>query len=389
MNIIYLGCNGFPFGFAQVQKQKMISRALLDSDNKIIVISSKGVFEKSRNSKINFKGEYNGVKYYFTSLTAYRPKIFLLRNFLKITGYFFEFLLIIYKTSSTEKNVAIITTNSLIKLIYYRIILKLLNYKIILSYEEFWKSTFLEKNKNSFNYKFDDLASKYCDAFLPISTFLSDYQKSINKQVKLLKIPALTDFDLIDNIKNENEKLNQILFCGASAYRETIEFIIKAFDLIENKNIKLILIIHGDKNQNEIINNLVRCSINIDRVKVVSNLDYNELIKMYKSSKLLLIPLNNNFRDIARFPHKISEYTASKTPIVTTAIGEINSFFTDNENAFIAEDYDIVLYANKINFALENPIFCNKIALNAYKIGRINFDYKSISKKLNDFILHL
>ncbi|MES2678876.1 MAG: glycosyltransferase [Bacteroidota bacterium] len=385
MNVIYLGCNGFPVGYAQVQKQKMISKALIEAGSAVTVVSYKGVLKNTDKIKIPYKGEVEGIKYIFTSLSASRPENFMVRNFMKVLGTVFEFFTIILKTAGRRKSVAIITTNSLRRLIYYRCLLKILNCKVVFSYEEFWQSTFGTGDAGSFKNKLDQLAGKYCDAILPISDFLAAYQKNINKSVKLFKLPTLADFDLIDAIDG-GERVDRILFCGASAYIETIEFIIDAFRLVEHNDIKLMLIIHGDAAQNEKISGLVRRSGKGDKIQIQSGLPYEQLIRLYKSSRLLLIPLRPVQRDEARFPHKISEYTASKTPFVTTAVGEVNTYFADGENAYIAKDFNAQAYAGKIMFALDNPQLSQRIANNAYNLGRANFDYKSISKSLDSFL---
>jgi glycosyltransferase involved in cell wall biosynthesis len=389
MNVIYLGCNGFPFGFAEVQKQKMISKALISSGASVTIICTKGILEKKEHS-LPYRGKVENINYYYSSFTAFRPGNFIYRNLLKILGKVIECILIICFKRRNDKNIAIITTRNIYALFYYYLVLRLTGYKIILSYEEFVKNLNLEHNKKGVHLRFDDLLHNYCDAVLPISSFLEDYQKKQNQNIHIHKIPALTDFDLIDSIEFNGEKENSILFCGSSAYFENIRFIIDAYEKVKNSIIELVLIIHGNDAQNFwVFDYINRCSTKKDKIHIHLNLTYSDLIKLYKKSSLLLIPLKPYERDIARFPHKISEYTASKTPILTTAVGEINYYFTNNSDAFISENYDPVNYADKIDFIFKNKEKALLVSQNAYTLGRKNFHYKSVSPDLFDFCYRL
>lgn len=383
MNIIYLGCDGFPYGFAQVQKQTMISKALAAKGAKITVINRKGILSKDSKLKLKYTGKSQGIHYFYTSLSPFRSKSFILRNLKKLWGILIEIPVIFILRDRTRKNIAIITTGKIALLKYYSFILRLARYKIVLSYEEFYQSL---DGYNKGTNNFDDQVHKYIDAILPISTFLEEYQKKLNNRIKSFKIPALTDFDLIDSIKYSGISENIILFCGAAAYFENIRFIIDSFENVKNPEVTLLLIIHGDSIQNQKIHSYIENhSSKKDKITIRTNLSYNELILNYKKSSVLLIPLKSYERDIARFPHKIAEYTASKTPILTTAVGEINYYFTNHVNAFIVENYDSFAFGNKIDFILNEDKLAKQVALRAYELGRDSFHYLSLSERLYRF----
>jgi glycosyltransferase involved in cell wall biosynthesis len=384
MNIIYLGCNGFPYGFAEVQKQKMISKSLVSAGASVTIINTKGVFTQSQAS-IKYKGRIEGINYIYTSLSSVKPEHFFTRNLMKFSGKIGEVFNVFYLRKRKQKNIAILSTQNIFALIYYYYLLKLAGYKTVLSYEEFVKNLNIDKNKKGLHLRFDDIAHRFCDAFLPISAFLTSYQNKLNPRKALFRIPALTDFDMIDAVTFEEKRERTILFCGASIYFENINFIIDAFELLVLEQVCLVLIIHGNADQNQKIFDRINKSAKKSNIKVFSNLSSDELFRKYKETSLLLIPLKPYERDIARFPHKISEYTAAKTPIVTTAVGEINQYFTDGFNAFVAEHYNVAEFASKISFGLNNGILCKGIADKAYQLGRMYFHYGSISNGLFDF----
>lgn len=386
MNIIYLGCNGFPYGFAEIQKQKMISKSLVSAGARVTVISTKGVFIKGSYAPLRYKGNIEGINYIYSSFSSHKSENFILRNLIKVSGKIGEAFNIFYLRKRKEKNIAILSTQNIFALIYYYFILKLAGYQIVLSYEEFVKNLNADKNKKGLHLRFDELAHRFCDALLPISGFLTSYQEKINPRTVLFQIPALTDFDLVDSIVAQEKREVTILFCGAAIYFENINFIIAAFDLLTTEQIGLVLIIHGNEDQNKKILDLIGKSVKRTEIEVLSNLSIEDLFRKYKEASLLLIPLKPYERDIARFPHKISEYTAAKTPIVTTAVGEINQYFKDNVTAFVTPHYDTAEFASKIDFSLNNTALSKDIAESAYQLGRTHFHYGSVSNRLFDFL---
>jgi glycosyltransferase involved in cell wall biosynthesis len=387
MNVIYLGCNGFPNGFAEVQKQKMIGKALVCSGAKVTIVNTWGVFGKRSHGKMKYRGEIDGLRYIYTSFIPYKPDNFLIRNTAKVIGKIAEVIAVFCLRKRKQRNIAVLSTQNIYSLIYYYYVLKIIGYNVVLSYEEFVKILNVDKNKKGLHLKFDDIAHRYCDAFLPISKFLSAYQQNLNPGKPFYKIPALTDFKAIDEVYADGKRADNVLFCGASVYYENISFIIDAFDFVADKQVNLVLIIHGNALQNQRVLDCVEKSAKRARIKILSNLSTEKLFREYKEAKLLLIPLKPYERDIARFPHKISEYTAARTPIVTTGVGEINHYFKDNITAFVAANYDPEEFAAKIDHGLNNPLIAEEVAGNAYQLGMENFHFSSISRGLYDFLL--
>jgi glycosyltransferase involved in cell wall biosynthesis len=91
-------------------------------------------------------------------------------------------------------------------------------------------------------------------------------------------------------------------------------------------------------------------------------------------------------KDEARFPHKIGEYTAANRPIITTDFGEIKYYFKDMENALIADQFDPLLYAGKMEFAMNHPEIMKTIVENARLTGLKYFHYKNHGIALRKFI---
>jgi len=115
---------------------------------------------------------------------------------------------------------------------------------------------------------------------------------------------------------------------------------------------------------------------------------YDDLIGYYKNARALLIPLQENLQDKARFPFKISEYTAAARPIITSDSGAVVEFFKDGENALLAKTGRISDFSAKLNFILENPQKAEQIGMNGYALGQNYFNYKSYRSTLLKLILN-
>ena len=167
-------------------------------------------------------------------------------------------------------------------------------------------------------YLFDRYAAKLWDGCLPISDFLMQKAHEVNPDLKMLKVAPLCNLDLFEQNKLPSpEAKPYILYCGSRDYKEVAEMIEEAYRMSRLKDkVGLRLLLDG-------------------------NLDYDVLVSYFKHAEALLIPLRNNIRDIARFPNKICEYTASQSIVITTPYGEMPHYFSDGKNAIIADDYSV------------------------------------------------
>lgn len=384
--IFYLGTNGFPFGLAQVQRQIMVSKILLEAGFNVTVLNTNPI---RNNKKIKFSGVYKGIHYIYTCLTSRYFNSFIFRNIIKAIGKFNESLFIIAKgLFSKEKIILLTNTLSYYQLKYYYLLSRIIHTELIYDYVEYVGAM---KSKPSVfrnnNRIFDRSIEIFPDKIICISEFLLAKTKELNSNKITIKIPSVTDFELFDKINAGLEvKHDYLLFCGSVNYIEIIEFIISAFEQIEDKSINLIIIASGDKNKIDCLKKRIILSSNESKISILSNINFEDLVSYYKSAKGLLIPLMDGEKDKARFPHKISEYAAAGRPIVTTNFGEISNYFKDNINALIADEFDIVKFSEKINYLIAHPEKGDEIGRNSRKLGEKYFNYKTYINSMNEFI---
>ena len=389
-HIVYLGGFGFPVGLAEIQKIKLVSKSLIAAGARVLVICRYGVHKRKKGIEIQKSGSYGQIRYVHTSGTPFRPKSFLKRNFLKMYGVIGEIALLMKLSFKKQLDVAIISSKRFDSILLYFLLSKLLGFKTVLNFAEFNSALSREKGKKTgFNdYLFERYAFGLVDGVIPISEFLENMVKEKSPLKPCIKIPALCDFSKF-NPDQKKPVEPYFLFCGL-LNRELIEFILEAFDRIDGDTpYYLYLVVNGSKEGLALLQQEIAHRKKADLIKTFKELPYRELVDLYLNAKGLLIPLRPVPRDIARFPHKIGEYSASSNPIITTNVGEIVHFFEDDKNAYVAASYDIEAYSKKMEMVVKDPEKAKLIGQNGWKLGNEHFNYLRYGDKLIDFFKKL
>jgi glycosyltransferase involved in cell wall biosynthesis len=379
MRILFCGQSGYPSNNnATINRYVSIAKTM-SYENEIIFINRIPLLEN------NYFSDNIEFKVINVSNLKYRPKNFLKRNFIKLFSPIFEFLTI-WKLNKEKKIDWInIYTQYFGLCLFYYFLSKIFKFKTILHYVEV-RSEF--KNRNLFlklnDFLYDNYSMFLFDCYVPISHFLEEYLKGKNINSKTLIIPPICDFDHFNKLNcSNNIDDHYFLYCGSSAYDDVIIFIIEAFEKFKtDSSIKLYLVLSGQISIQ--IKGLIEQ--NQGRIKLFSKLDYNKLICLYKNALALLIPLRTSKQDQARFPQKICEYVASNRIIISTNFGEVKYYFKDMNNALIADDYDVALYAEKMEWVILNISKIKELEKNAYESGRKYFDVTSYYGPIKEFL---
>jgi len=387
--IVYLGETGFPYGLAPIQRQILISLGLEEAGAQVLVISHKGVYSPLKSYDLVPKGNYRGIDYVYTSGEIYRKDHFFQRNFLKLKGFINELYLLTKLKRIREIDAAIVATMRFQSIFYYYLLSRILSFKVLLNYVECASSirtrTKLRDRIN--DYLVDRIGVCCADAVLPISEYLKHSVKKTCPKSPQLKIPILGDFKT--SISDKPAQPGYFLYCGSANYLELIDFIVQAFEKIENQDVLLYLVVSGDTEDMVKFRSRIEASSKHRYIRTFSGIDFEDLLQKYRQAVALLIPLRNTIQDAARFPHKIGEYLASGVPIITTKYGEIGHYFTDGENAIISNNYDLQEYADKMKYVLEYPDEARKIGENGRAMGKRLFDYRKHGVSLLNFIQSL
>ncbi len=392
LNAIHVGMSGFPFGNASINKCLTVYK-LLDIQNvHVLCINNKALHSENIPVKIRKIGIYEDVSYQYTTPSPYRPESFLKRRYYNLIGRVNEFILLNKIAIKNKIDIMFYYPNgSFIEILYYRVLSKLYGFPLVSHYVEY-RSVF-KGNQNFWIRKniiyFDKYFIKFVDGIFPISEFLIKHINERGFKGKYLKIPPLVDYNKFSDFQKNIQLKKYFLYAGDLVYLESINLILNAFKYIEDDDFDLYLVLKGSKS--DMINMKEKISSHSKKrhIKIFTNLEYEHLLELFFGAKALLIPLNNRIQDVARFPHKIAEYTATGNPIISTNYGEVQYYFKDNVNALIAKNDDAFEFSEKMNFVCTHPEEAVKIGLKGYKTGLMYFDSNNYGTSIKHFIKDL
>lgn len=382
--LLLINFEGLPFGYsASINKIRLMGEILSKSNFDVYCLN------KRTSSNPRNIGFHRGIRFTFFNNNEKSHNI-IKRLFKFFYAHIKELLFVNKIKSKYNDKYILIHYNWFPIFIYYWVFSKLLNFKIIVNIMEWHLATpsrnlFEKINKNLF----DKLSFKMASGAIPISKYIDNKIHKINKSLPTFILPAITNFDLIKTIDKGNNYFNDyILYCGNLGYLEVINFIIKSYSKTKNRNVKLFLIVNGNKGEFDELKRIInKFGIQKD-VIVNSNLSFKKLIVIYKNALALLIPIRNTDQDLARFPQKISEYVATERPIITTGFGIVNDYF-DDKSAFISIEYCTDEYAKIIDKATSNPENATRVGINGYNIGYKKLNTKSFDKTLPKFLINI
>lgn len=382
--ILYVGYIEFPYGMAQVQRQLTMSKILTSAGYDVTVLCRYGYYSP-RESNVEYlsKGIFEGIKYEFCSGTPYRPKNFIIRNFTKLKGAFKEFNHIVRLGRKKELKGVFITTNYFYNILFYWVACKIGGVQNILDNVEYFSNS--KKNNSKFErigaYFYDHYIYYFVDKIICISDFLVSKAEFKMTKNRILKIPAITEFKKFEIKPTYIYEEPYLLYCGSVSYFDVIEFVISAFEKSQKSQFLYII-----SRSNDLLKKRINESSKKNSIRVFSNISYDKLISLYKQCTAFVIPLRPNINDVARFPHKISEFCAAGKPFISNEYGEVKVYFKDEVNALLCSEYSVGEFAKKMDEIYQNSEKLKSIGRNAFELGEVNFSHLAYIDKIKKFI---
>jgi glycosyltransferase involved in cell wall biosynthesis len=375
VRILFCGLSGYPArATASMNRYVAVARAMRDCGDILFV----NLFAAESHEKE--RSEFGSYEVF-----SKRPANFLVRNFMRIIRPLVELIGLIRLHASARIKWINVYTESLPECVYYTLVAKLLGAKTIFHHVE-KRTTFV---RNSLLMRVNDaVLEKLCpfmfDRYITISTQLDRELRSAKTSINSLIIPPICDFKAFDAIPVSMAVARPyVMYCGSSAYGEVIEFVVDAFMQARTHHQGvLLLVVNGPLPES------VRAAIKQfpDAILVRSNVEYSELIGLYKGANGLLVPLRPIKQDESRFPQKICEYLAARSILLTTAVGEVKHYFRDAENALVASEYSTEQFSDKIIRALRFPAEMVEIEERAYRLGLEKFDIGAYESRIRSFL---
>jgi glycosyltransferase involved in cell wall biosynthesis len=226
---------------------------------------------------------------------------------------------------------------------------------------------------------------KHFDGIIVLSHQLQ--QECLKYKVAKRKIIIIPHFICFNetNFVHKSCNLRKITYSGGISVDNGITDLIEAFQLLKKKHDNIELVIIGNitkafKKELEVIKEL---TVN---VKFTGFLPNKEAIEIMKKSHVLVNPRRISKWSNAGFPTKIGEYFSTKKVVVSTPVGDLPHYLTNEKEIIFAENNNPQSLASAINFLLHNNNLAEKIAKNAYLWGKKHLDYNKNAYKTLQFI---
>lgn len=203
---------------------------------------------------------------------------------------------------------------------------------------------------------------------------------SKNIQNKSIIIPNPINEDFIEK-PFEGERKKEIVSVGRLEKQKNHELLIKAFSMLDKKFNDYKLIIYGEGNERDNLENLLKTHKLEDRVLLPGKVDD---IK-YQIYDTTLFVLSSDYEGM---PNALMEAMALGLPVISTdcPCGGPKFLIKNNINGILVPIND----EEKMKIAIENILsdkeFSNKLSINANKIS-VDLNPKEINKKWGEFIM--
>ena len=382
--IVVFWSEGFPHEIsASNEKHKLMAKALADIGY-VVYLTSKKPFQ---HSEIMY-GIHEGLKYF-----NFHKKGNSLTYLSYLNSTFKE--ICFFKKLRRKNNRVYLIGNYSPFLFYtmYFVVCKFLKIKLVLNIMEWhisiYKNSKFIKKCNAF--LFDKIAVFMSDGIIVISDLIYEKLSKTIYEKKIVKIPVITDIQLIDSIvKISIFPFKYVLYCGSISYLEVITLIVVSFNKLVDSGlsleIHLVLVIQGSEGKISTFKNWILNDKYSERIHIYSKLDYSTLIQFYKNAELLLVPLRDTVQDKARYPQKIAEYTACERPIISNNIGQVGIDFQHKKNIFFAPDFSVEAISDSMNEVLRKLGHYEIMASNAKDKCKTYFHYSNYGTEMDRFL---
>lgn len=201
-------------------------------------------------------------------------------------------------------------------------------------------------------------------------TVSQDFLKLKNVNKKIFYIPNSVDIDRFDRIRIQKAKDPTIIFVGRLHPQKNLPILLQCINTLKQRFFSIQLLIVGDGEERHILQGLIKNLGLSKNVKLLGEIKGPQLIKIYKSSHLFILPSIYEGQ-----PLTMLEAWAAKLPVVVSKTGDCQFLVKDGINGYLIENQkDPQKMAGLIVKALKNKSL-EKLGRNGYIFVKKNFSW--------------
>ena len=202
---------------------------------------------------------------------------------------------------------------------------------------------------------------------------------------KFQVIPFGVDINFFKPLNTpKNEEVFQILSVGYLIERKGFKYLIKAVKKVlkEYNNVTLKIIGSGPlKNKLQYLITELKL---VNQVKLIGNVSDNELLHLYNSSDLFILPsITDTQGNTEGLGVVLLEAMACELPVIGSKVGGIPDIIIDNETGLLVNEKDILELSMKIKYLIDNKELRQKLATNG--LNRVNKKF-SWNQLMNSYL---
>jgi glycosyltransferase involved in cell wall biosynthesis len=225
----------------------------------------------------------------------------------------------------------------------------------------------------------------------PNTYIAKEFKRRYGKDMDIIHNPCdmpKLPIDVIKNsIKLDSREIN-IVYTGAVYRANNDSFInlLKAIDLIDNKNIKLHIFTGQSKDE------LQKMGISHNCLEVYGHVNQSEIAWVLQQATILFLPLafKSPVQEVitTSAPSKMGEYMSMAKPIFVNAPSNsfISWYFKHHKAAMVVDENNPQIIANKLRELISNPGLQKKLGQKARSIAESDFDLKIIRNKFDQLL---
>ena len=367
------------------------TKGIVELDHYVKVIILRPTEKTNKLFNKNQIGEYNKVEYEYVSGTTLWPDNKLSKLFVVIKGYFNAIKFIYHFNSKNKIDALLSVSNYNFEMLVFFFISKMFRIKYIKEKSEY---PFVLRNQSKwnklYNHFYVNSIYKLFDGMIVMTNNLLDYfQDKVKKKAILTVVPMTVEYERFQNIKC-NKGVKYFAYCGEmGGNKDGVNNLLDSFKIFSQKYGDYFLYLIGDSNNSEEFIRLKQKVKNLslkDRIIFTGRIHRNEIPNYLCNASVLVLARPSSLQSHGGFPTKLGEYLATGNPVIVTKVGEIPQYLTDGKDAFLVEPDDVVKFANKMEYVVENPDLARRVGLKGKEVVLEKFNYKKQAQKIIDLI---
>lgn len=296
-----------------------------------------------------------------------------------------------------NKDVVIFVTSNYLLIILLEIYCKLSRTKIVNERSEYpFVLMTHNKLKRMVAPLYTNTAYKLLDGMIIMTKPLMEYYaRKTGKKCRFLEVPMTVDtkrFGVAAGAACLNGQYDYIAYCGnMGGNKDGLKNLLESFSIVEKRGYPLNLLLIGGTNNKAEYEELISLNEKLGNKKVVfyGKVDRDTIPSLLKGAKILVLARPSSLQSTGGFPTKLGEYLSTGNPVVVTAVGDIPSYLTNKEHAYVVQPDDNEAFADAICYVWDHYEEAQKVGLKGLELTNTVFCGEYQAKRIELFLKEL